>query len=74
MTLVFCSDKNLFDLEYANDVVLPSEDSHKFQGFLNYLNGSVDISGMILHLRNVSYYCRTEVGQSRTLFLQMNDW
>ncbi|VDP95639.1 unnamed protein product [Echinostoma caproni] len=36
----------LFDLEYADDVVLPSEDSGKFWAFLDGLSASVSMFGM----------------------------
>lgn len=51
--IYICPDKKLYDLEYADDVMLLSEDPKKLQAFLNRLNNSQGTFGMHSHLRNI---------------------
>lgn len=43
-----CPNSNLSELEYADDVVLLSQDSIKLQVFLNHLIDGADIFGVFL--------------------------
>lgn len=54
MTIVIdiCSDRDLFELEYADNVVTPNEDPTKLYALLGHLNDSVHF-GCFLYLRSV---------------------
>lgn len=62
------SNRNLFDSEYANDVVLLSKDPSKLQVFLDRPNDSIGTFWIYLHSRSVKCFWRTEVTRSQTSF------
>lgn len=62
-----CSNRNLSDLEYTDDVVLCSIDPRKLQVFLNRPNGSVSMFGTRFHLRSSKCCFRTRLAQIRPL-------
>lgn len=67
-----CSDRHLSDFEYADGVVLVSEDISTLQFFLHRLNDSTEIFGMrftLLKCKTPSHNWNGLV-RSRTLFLK----
>lgn len=64
-----CTDRNLSELGYANNVALLNEGSSKLHVFLDHRTIAQVWLECVFHLQSVKCCCGTGSAQSRTLFL-----
>lgn len=68
-----CSDRNLSDLEYTDDVALPCKTSTNLQVFGSHLNDGLCL-GFIFHLGSVKGSSKIGLARRRKVLLVGNKW